>query len=775
VNKLDEGPLVSEEEAEAIYAEKPGEEIASEEESSDGEERLKDIVARLQTEADERVAKRQQVEQRWLVDLRQYHGSTDNYGITKDETQARPPKATEARSTLTINETRPKTNAMAAKLADLLFPTDDRNWGIAPTPVPELDDEAEAALKEQERAEGEAEGYAQQVAQAQQQGGTDPALMQAAQQQAQGAVQAADQAETVARRFQAQIDEARKRAERMALEIEDQLTECSYTAASRDVIEDACKIGTGIMEGPIVGDKTRAKWTEQNGEWVMQDAQDPKPRFRRIDPWTFFPDNDCKTAANSESFYVRELMNRKQLRRLAKVKGFSEEAIKNLVGKGVKPKSSLPQYVSDLRTLTGEQQAPSDELFTVWKFTGPLECEDVKLLAEAMGEDPATYEEDPLLEINAVVWFCDGELLKFSIHPLDSGEPLYSVFNLEKDEASIWGYGVPYIMRHPAAAMTAGWRMMLDNAGLSVGPQIIIDREKIEPADGNWELKPRKIWFSKVAIPKDERPFQTFDVPMHQQEIAGIINLANQFISDVTGITPMVQGEQGAGVTKTAQGMAILMNSANVVFRRIVKNFDDDMTVPNIRRLYDWNMQFNETPEIKGDFEVDARGSSVLLVREMQAQNLMLLAMQFGGHPIYGVMLKHADMLRTIFRAHMLKADEHVHDDKKIEELQKQQAEQAAQAAGAGQGMTPEEIALKEQEMEATVAIAEQDAATRRYVADKQFEAAQMRTAEDLNMQAEDIRTKLSAKHLDISSKERLAAVETAMAARTGEHAGGSI
>jgi hypothetical protein len=42
-------------------------------------------------------------------------------------------------------------------------------------------------------------------------------------------------------------------------------------------------------------------------------------------------------------------------------------------------------------------------------------------------------------------------------------------------------------------------------------------------------------------------------------------------------------------------------------------------------------------------------------------------------------------------------------------------------------------------------------------------------------MQAEDIRTKLSAKHLDISSKERLAAVETAMAARTGEHAGGSI
>ena len=41
---------------------------------------------------------------------------------------------------------------------------------------------------------------------------------------------------------------------------------------------------------------------------------------------------------------------------------------------------------------------------------------------------------------------------------------------------------------------------------------------------------------------------------------------------------------------RTAMGMAMLMNAVNVVFRRVVKNFDDDMTMPNISRLYDWNM-----------------------------------------------------------------------------------------------------------------------------------------------------------------------------------------
>ena len=44
---------------------------------------------------------------------------------------------------------------------------------------------------------------------------------------------------------------------------------------------------------------------------------------------------------------------------------------------------------------------------------------------------------------------------------------------------------------------------------------------------------------------------------------------------------------------------------------------------PSNCRFYDWNMQYNEKAEIKGDFSIEA-GISALLVREKQQENLMI-------------------------------------------------------------------------------------------------------------------------------------------------------
>ena len=77
----------------------------------------------------------------------------------------------------------------------------------------------------------------------------------------------------------------------------------------------------------------------------------------------------------------------------------------------------------------------------------------------------------------------------------------------------------------------------------------------------------------------------------------------------------------------------MLMNSANIVLRRAVKNWDDDITRPLITRFYDYNMQFNDKPEIKGDYCIEARGSSALLVREKQQESLMLFANLSATNP----------------------------------------------------------------------------------------------------------------------------------------------
>lgn len=719
------------------------EEYSGSEPASDGralqmQERLRAIVGRLAKEADDRVGKRDLIEKRWLADLAQYHGKYDEK-IVKDLTDAK-------KSKLFINQTRPKTNAMEARLSDMLFPTDDRNYGIQPTPVPELTVEAEEAAKA-------AAQLRQQAAQAPQ----NPAVQQRA--------QAAEQASAL---IHARIDEAKKRARSMEDEIDDHLRECRYSIQARETIHDACKLGTGVMKGPIIGGRTRRTWTLQQTDdgtgnfvqdYALSEVTDKRPVFWRVDPWNFFPDMDAHSMEDCESVFERHLMNPKQLRRLAKQPGFDAAAIRRLL-RG-QPRSTTPHYISDLRSITGAYHDTSSDRYHMWEYHGPLTADDMRDIAVVMGGEKADEmiaglgleEADPLQEMHAVVWFCDGELVKFGIHQLDSGESIYSVFCLEKDEASIFGFGVPYIMRDGQSALNSAWRIMMDNAGLSSGPQIEVDPEVVEPVNGTWGLEPRKIWKRRSTANAAQPGFRTYNIDSNQVELANIITLAKQNIDDETALPVIAQGEQGSHVTRTAHGMSILMNSVNVVFRRIVKNWDDDMTTPSIRRLYDWLMQFSPKQHIKGDFEVDARGSSVLLVREMQSANLLAFLMQFGAHPSLSPYLKQGGLpaLRRLVQTMMIPADELVMTDEELAEAAAKSAQQPPQ---------PDPAIIK---IEADMNLAQMKMDHEKDIALIHRETELIKLAQNGNLKLEELRAMLAAKQMDTDSKERLFVAEAAI------------
>lgn len=719
---------------------------------------LRGIAGAREAEANRRVQTRISIERRWIDDLRQYHG------VYTEEQQSKLNKSRKSKQF--INSTGPKTDTMAARLMDLLFPTDDKNWGIGPTPVPELTAGAQKAAKARAMAERQVDEMEAETPEDQHD--TNPDLM--------AARAAAIEAMKMDTQFRSVMAEARRRADMMAEELDDQLKECQYQAAMRDVIEDGCKIGSGIAKGPLRGE-ARQSWvqlgdaTDQNGAKIatayeLRMADDPAPVFYRVDPWHCFPDPDARTAADSESWYERHLLKKKGLQRLAKQPGFDPDAIRRVLKGGTR--EALPTFIADLRAITGDTVDAAKDYFTVWEYHGPLEVHEIEALA-TMFDQPdmlPSGEADPLDEINVCLWFCQGEVLKFGIYPLDSNEPIYSVFCLKKDEASIFGFGIPYIMRQPQSALNAGWRMMLDNAGLSTGPQVVIDQRYIEPADGNWDLTPRKVWRKKADAPAGVAVFETYTIASNQQELAGIIELASKFIDEVTGMPMIAQGEQGQQTTQTMGGMSILMNSANVVFRRIVKNFDDDVTTPNIRRLYHWNMQHSKKDEIKGDMKVDARGSSVLLVREMQAQNLMAIAMNLGGHPVFGPMLKHRDLLIEIFKAHLLAADKLVLSEQEIA-----QAQQGQQADPEGD---PRVIAARIQQ-ETQIQVANLDADSRTKVAQLNYDSTMAKIAEGRNQVLDQLDATEQKVTRETDSKERMFAAELAQTRAQGPSGGGNF
>lgn len=701
---------------------------------------LRALVGELDKEANERVGKRKTIEDRWLTDLRQFHGVYDKT-IEKTLEDA-------GKSTLFINQTRPKTNAMEARLSDMLFPTDDRNWGIGPTPVPELTVKAERTAK----------AFAQ----------ASMAAVKNPQNPNLAAASLAAQREAAL--VEQEMEVARSRASAMQEEIDDHLRECNYSIHARDVIRDACKLGTGVMKGPITDGSSRRSWQKvqaqaapgspapQKADYALTYEPDDRPVYWRVDPWNYFPDMDASTHDESQSDYERHLFNKKQMRALARKRGFSKDAIRRLLDMG--PSKALPQYLTDLRAITGQTSTVVTDRYQVWEYHGPLEVHQIELLAEHLDrtEDLKDLPDqiDPLDEVQVVVWFCQGEPLKFGLHHLDSGDSIYSVFNLERDDSSIFGFGIPYVMRDPQKSLAASWRTIMDNMGLSSGPQIVINDEVIEPADGDWTMRPRKVWRRKSNAPTDMRPFEVFEIASHLTELMEVVEVSRKNIDEETALPMLAQGEQGAQVTKTFQGMAILMNSVNVVFRRIVKNWDDGITTPSITRLYDWLMQFSPKDDIKGDYKVDARGTSVLLVREMQSQNIMLFLNNYVGHPLMGKFMKKDGLpgLRKLSQTLNLPADELIKSDTEIEQ---------DEAAAANKPPPPNP------EMEKLVVqanIAKDSDQTKRDVAYINRETQLMIWAAKGNMTLDQLRTELQIAYDDRQSKERIFASEAAIEAK---------
>lgn len=711
----------------------------SQEELKRSQENYHFIIAGLEQEADDRVGKRSHLEQRWLEDLRQFHGNYDEK-ISRDLIENK-------KSTLFINATRSKTNAMEARLSDMLFPTDDRNWGISPTPVPELTIGAEKAAKKARDSKIAAEEA----------GDSNPAL------RAKADADANDLA-----LLQAQLDEAKDRAQSMQAEIDDALRESNYPSHARNVIRDACKIGTGVMKGPVAGGKPRRTWVKEDGQnnvFRMETQEGHKPFNRRVDPWNFFPDMDASNMDECESVFERHLFNKKQMRRLAKQSGFDKRAIRQLLM--LEPTASVPTYLSDLRSITGAQNGFSRDRYHVWEYHGPLTAQDLEQLALATSDtdmlQDIDQELDPLEEVQVVIWFCQGVMLKMGLHHLDSEDSIYSVFNLEKDEASVFGFGMPFIMRDPQKALAGAWRTLMDNMGLSSGPQIVINDDVVEPVDGEWKLTPRKLWRRKGTAPADKKPFETFNIESHIQDLLAIIDVSKKNIDEETALPMLAQGDQSSQITKTAGGMSILMNSVNIVFRRIVKNWDDDMTTPTIRRNYDWLMQFSEKDYIKGDYDVDARGTSVLLVREMQSANLLAFLLHFGAHPILAKFLKEEGLpaLRRLAQVLMIPPDDVVKTDDEI-------AEDAAKAAG--EPPTPEPEMEK---IAASMNLEQMRGDNALQLEGMKRETALIQLAASHNMELEKLKAMLYDKQQDRDSDERKLAAEAAVTERSGPSGGG--
>lgn len=592
-------------------------------------QQLEIFGARLMRLAEEQVSQRSDIEERWFQDLRQYNGQYD------PEIAARL-NSDPTKSKVFVNSTRSKTNTVEARLIDMLFPTDDKNWGISPTPVPEI----MQSIDSQEPAPN-------------------------------GMGTVGDMA------FQV-MKEAQKRAEKMDKEISDQLEESEYNIRCRDMIHDACVLGTGVLKAPVIIGRERRAWRPMddgagNSVQVLEIVADKRPAVERVDPWDFFPDMSATNIEQAEFVLQRHFMTKREIRELLKRPGFIKESVVDLLKTDPDSSRRTDSHIDKLRSIAGLSGSRDENRYEIWEYHGPVDTEELRVCGVEQDD------EEVLESYEGIVWFSGNHILKAVINPMDTDERPYSVFCLEQDDTSIFGFGVPRQMRNSQRVMNSAWRMMLENGGLSVGGQVVVNRQIVEPADGDWKLRGRKVWFLTDNTRTVHDAFKIFEIGSNQNDLAAVFNMARSLVDEETATPMIAQGEIGSAPVNTSSGMSMLMNNSNTVLRRVVKNYDDNITSRVIRRFYDWNMQFNTKAEIKGDFEVKARGTSALLVKEQQQQSLIQM-MQLTANPVLGQMVNLPELLRKTAQAMHLSPDELVKSDEQIaKETEMQQRAMAEQ------------------------------------------------------------------------------------------------
>jgi hypothetical protein len=517
------------------------------------------------------------IEEDWLEDEEHYQGIDDanrHYSRSwlasiKSGAAVRVPNEGET-STAFLNVTRPVVDTGAAKVADILLPTDDRA---------ELDPAMLAQLPS---------------------GAVDPAAM---------VLQA-----------QAQAD---KSATAMQTEIDDLLTECNWQGEVRQVIEDAARIGSGVLKGPFPRKTKQKKFSLTPAGAALQIAQEIQPASKWVSPWNFFPDPACGENIHNGSYtFERDYLTHKTLQDLIGQPGYNDAEIRLALKEGAKAHDATDSSARPLQGVKGQ--------FELWTYYGQVQPEDLT----AAGVDPEQIKDDAN-PVDALALLVNDRLIKVTFNALDTGEFPYDVLAWQRRPGMPWGTGISRHARTPQRMLNAGVRQMLDNGALSCAPQIIIGNG-VTPHDGRLEVRGRKLWRVEAdGAPDVNHAMASFTVKSTQPECMGIITLAMQMVEETTGMPSILSGQEPD--RKETLGQAQMrVNNASGVMRRLAKRFDDYITKPHVRRYYDWLMQYSNKSDIKGDFDIDVRGSSALVEKHAQLQ-FMLTMMAYAKDPAYGM------------------------------------------------------------------------------------------------------------------------------------------
>ena len=428
-------------------------------------------------------------------------------------------------------------------------------------------------------------------------------------------------------------------AKKMEKKIHDQLDESGASKHLRLSGFEMALFGTGVMKGPFAVNKEYPNWG-QDGEYkpVIKTV----PEASHVSIWNFYWDPDANNTDECQYVIERHKMSRTQLRALKKRPHFRGNVIDDIVAGG---EGYTKKYWED--TLKDYSLNFGVDRFEVLEYWGNV---DVELLEENDIKVPEDFEG----ELQANIWYCNGKIIRLVLNPFKPAKIPYYAVPYELNPYSLAGVGVAENMDDTQTLMNGFMRMAVDNGVLSGNLVFEIDETNLVPGQ-DMSVYPGKVFRRQGGAP-GQALFGT-KFPNVSQENLQMFDKARQLADESTGMPSFAHGQTGvSGVGRTASGISMLMNAASGSIKTVIKNIDDYLLAPLGKAFFNFNMQFDFDPEIKGDLEVNARGTESLMANEVRSQRLMQF-MQIVSNPQLMPFAKMPYIIREIAKSMDLDPD----------------------------------------------------------------------------------------------------------------------
>ena len=454
-----------------------------------------------------------------------------------------------------------------------------------------------------------------------------------------------------------QIEPAKLAAEAMEKLIHDQLEESKAITIMRHVFFEMALLGTGILKGPFTDAKTYHSYdTTEDDEGNVTKIQVSKtksiPSIEAVSCWDFYPDPNATNINDCDYVIQRHSFNKQQLEDLGDKPMFNRDAIQDCLEMGPNYQArGFESALYDRENITSIYK----NRFEVLEYWGIVS----KKFAEECGLVCSTDSE--VVHINA--WVCGNKILRMVENPFSPKRIPYLVCPYELNPYQFFGVGIPENMEDSQMVMNGHARMAIDNLALAGNLVFDVDETMLVPGQ-DMKVFPGKIFRRQSG--QTGQAVHGLKFPNTAQENLQMFDKFRQLADESTGIPSYSHGATGVqSTTRTASGMSMLMGAAALSIKTVIKNIDDYLLKPLGESLYHWNMQFNEeSPNIKGDLEVKAQGTSSLMQKEVRSQRLITF-MQTASNPALAPFVKWHTCLKEIAKSLDIDPDQLINDPEK--------------------------------------------------------------------------------------------------------------